>query len=339
MQSIALIVALVLAFGSFLSRAQTAQDGMPAPSTSRMFTPRVVEKTGPPVDIEDARRLSEQALRNGVRATKEQCERLNNGIWAATDNGETACLRYWAAGVGATAPATRAIVYFSGDVWSAGRAVPAYVATSDDVLAKAAAGWAGRLGLPYIFLARPGTYGSSGDHMERRRPAESRLVSAALDVLKARLNISEFVVVGFSGGGHVTSALVTLRSDIVCAVPGGASSSPRMRLELKRWTTDATGYGDSYEPVQHLRKDGTHPRLRIFVVGDPRDEEGLWPSQIVMAQIAREKGIASEVIEVKGSAPDFHTGQGEIVRLVAGWCGNDVSTQEIVRRAWGYQER
>lgn len=322
---------LILAFAGFIAQAQAASEGW--------LTPKVVEKTAAPMAMEDSRRFPEQALRNGVRATQAQCEQLSNGLWAVAGTGETACLRYWAAGLWPGAPAQRAVVYFSGDVWSGGRAVPPYATTSDGALAEAAARWAGRLGLPYVFLARPGTYGSSGDHMERRRPAESQLVSAALDVLKARWNISEYIVVGFSGGGHVTSALVTLRSDIVCAVPGGAPSSPRMRWTLKRWTTDATGYGDSYEPTEHLHKAATHPGLRIFVVGDPRDREGLWPAQTVMAHAARAKGIAAEIIEVKGSAPDFHHGQGDIVRLVAGWCGSDLPTDEIVRRAWGHEER
>jgi antitoxin component of RelBE/YafQ-DinJ toxin-antitoxin module len=333
------LAAFLLAFACILAaHAQTVEEGKPPSSASRVFTPRIVQKTGLPLDIGEIKAFTEQALRNGVRATREQCERLGNGIWASTDQGDSACLRYWAAGLGTGLPARRAVAYFPGDAWASGRAVPGYEAVDDDALAKAAATWAGRLGLPYVFIARPGTYGSSGDHMERRRPAESRLVSAALDELKTRLGITEYVVVGFSGGGHVTSALVTLRSDIVCAVPGGAPSSPRMRWELKRWTTDATGYGDSYEPTEHLRKEAVHPALRIFVVGDPRDREGVWPAQTVLAQVAREKGIPAEVIEVKGKAPDFHGGQGEIVRLVAGWCGNDIPTAEIVRRAWGYKE-
>lgn len=329
----------LLAFAGFLVQAQTARVGEPSLSGQRMFTPRVVEKTAAPQDLADGVPFTEHALRNGVRATKVQCERLSNGVWAVADTGETACLRYWAAGLGPGTSAQRAVVYFSGDVWAGGRATPAYTATTEDALARAAVKWADRLGLPYVFLARPGTYGASGDHMERRRPAESRLVSAALDVLKARWGIGEYIVVGISGGGHVTSSLVTLRNDIVCAVPGAAPSSPRMRWELKRWSTDATGHGDSYEPTLHLRKDATHAQLRIFVVGDPRDREGLWPAQTVMAHAAREKGIAAEVIEVKGSAPDFHHGQGDIVRLVAGWCGQDRPTAEILQRAWGHEER
>jgi dienelactone hydrolase len=193
--------------------------------------------------------------------------------------------------------------------------------------------WAARLPLPYVFLSRPGTFGASGDHMQRRRPAESRIISAALDVLKTRLKVSEWVVSGFSGGGHVTSSLVTLRPDIVCAVPGGAPSSPRIRWRLRNWTRDSTGYDDSYEPTEHLRKDAVHPRLRIFVVGDPRDSNGVWPAQAVMADKARERGIEAAVIEVKGTGPNYHGGQGEVTRQVAGWCGQDLPTAEVLRKA------
>jgi hypothetical protein len=328
-----LILSLAL---SCTACAQLSEGGMPR-SSGPPFTPQIVEKTGPPLDISESKPFTEHALRNGVRATQAQCDQLSNGIWAATGEGDSACLRFWTSGFKAGTPAQRAVVFFPGDVWSAGRAVPEYLAMSDETLAQLANDWAKRLGLPYVFLARPGTFGSSGDHMERRRPGESKIVSSALDALKARLGVSEYVIVGYSGGGHLTSALVTLRSDIVCAVPGGAPSSPRMRWELQRWTTDATGYGDSYEPTQHLRKDAVHAQLRILVVGDPRDRNGVWPAQIVMAQKAREHGIAAEVVEVQGTPPDFHGGQGEIVRLVAGWCGRDLPTAEIVKRASEYR--
>ena len=65
--------------------------------------------------------------------------------------------------------------------------------------------------------------------MQRRRPAESLLLSAALDKIREKLKIKELVVAGQSGGGHVTSSLITHRNDIVCAVPTSAPSSPRVR--------------------------------------------------------------------------------------------------------------
>jgi hypothetical protein len=99
------------------------------------------------------------------------------------------------------------------------------------------------------------------------------------------------------------------------------------------WTIDATGYADSYEPTEHLRKEATHPKLRIFVVGDPRDKNGVWPAQLVMADKARERGIAAEVVEAVGTGPTFHGGQADLVRSVASWCAKDLPTPEILRRA------
>jgi dienelactone hydrolase len=55
---------------------------------------------------------------------------------------------------------------------------------------------------------------------------ESRQINAALDVLKQQWSIKEFVIAGQSGGGHVTASLLTMRNDIVCAVPTSAPSSP-----------------------------------------------------------------------------------------------------------------
>jgi hypothetical protein len=36
-------------------------------------------------------------------------------------------------------------------------------------------------------MSRPGTYGSSGDHSQRRRPAEAKIISAAIDALKKNI--------------------------------------------------------------------------------------------------------------------------------------------------------
>jgi len=328
------LLAIAICLSWLALPAFSSDDGLPPPKR-RILTPKVVEKTGPPVEITEQGDFSEYAVRNGVRATREQCEKLGNAVWAATTEGDSACLKYWAAGFPAGGTNRRAVAYFSGDAWEGlARGSPAdYLKSSNEQEAASAREWAGRLGMPYIFLARPGTFGASGDHMQRRRPAESRVISAALDMLKARMGISEWVVAGYSGGGHVTSSLVTLRNDIVCAVPGGAPSSPRLRWQLLNVTRDSTGYEDSYEPTEHLRKEAVHPRLRIFVLGDPRDRVGVWPAQMVMADKARERGIAVAVVEAKGIAPTFHGGLNDLTRQVAGWCGKDLPTPEILRNA------
>jgi hypothetical protein len=167
-------------------------------------------------------------LRAGVAArraaTLAQCDALANAVWVSTrDHGE-ACVRYWAAGF-SSGPNERAIVFLHGDNWiGPGKTRTQYLSLTGEALARQAQQWSSKLDAPYVFLGRPGTHGSSGDHMQRRRAGESALISAALDAIKARLRIRDLVVAGQSGGGHVTSSLLTLRTD-ARAVP--TSRPPR----------------------------------------------------------------------------------------------------------------
>ena len=276
--------------------------------------------------------FSEAAIRRGVKAAKEQCEKVDNAIWVRTKDDGEECLKYWAAGF-TKKSANRAIVFFHGDIWTGvGKTSKDYIGMTNEKLQRDAEIRSKKLGMPYIFFARPGTHGSSGDHMQRRRAAETRLISAALDEIKNKLGIVEFVIAGQSGGGHVTASLITYRSDIVCAVPTSAPSSPRIRWTIKGWSRDSTGYSDSYEPTEHLKKERMHQNLRVFVLGNPGDLNVVWPSQTILAEKLKEADVAVQVLQGEGTGPDAH-GLKNSARIVAGWCANDLPTDEIIRKA------
>jgi pimeloyl-ACP methyl ester carboxylesterase len=285
------------------------------------------------IDFSAAGDFSEAALLRGVKATQGACERAGNAIWASTREHGAECLRYWAAGFDRK-PVARAIVFFHGDVLTETGVPPAYLKLSMATLQRLAEDTARELDAPYIFFARPGTHGSSGDHRQRRRIAESVLVSAALDQLKSKLQVSEWVIAGQSGGGHVTSSLLTERADIVCAVPTSAPSSPRIRWTLRGMTKDSTGYTDSYEPSEHVQAAKMHAKLRVFVLGDPKDSNVLWASQTVMADKLKQAGVAVETLRGEGAGPHAH-GLPNSARRVAGWCHHGLPTHEILRKAAG----
>ena len=300
--------------------------------TTASFDPAVAKKTGPPVPFDAELGFSEEAVRNGVVATKEQCDRVENAVWAQSADSGQACLRYWAAGFSNTS-SNRAVVYFAGDCWHYSKGLESGCSEQTTARLKANAESSSKqLGVPYVVFARPGVFGSSGDHMQRRRPAESKLISAGLDELKKRLRIDEFVLVGQSGGGHVTASLTALRSDVICAVPASANSSPRIRWQTLKWTRDSTGYEDSYEPHEHLDKSRMHPKLRVFVLGDPNDKNAVWASQTVLADKLRAAAVPVEVLIGEGMGADAH-GLGQSAQAVAGWCANNIPTGEIVRKA------
>lgn len=276
--------------------------------------------------------FSEAAVVRGVKATASQCQVSPHAVWADAGAAGAECLRVWSAGFGPL-PVKRALIFFHGDVYVGnGKTAKSYLNSSVEEQAQFAQNWAKRLGVPYLFLGRPGTHGSSGDHMQRRRKAESLLISAAMDSLKQTYGIEEWVVAGQSGGGHVTAALLTERSDIVCAVPTSAPSSPRIRWEMMGRSRDKTGYTDSYEPSLWLVKSKTHPALRVFVLGNPEDRNVFWPSQTVLADALKAASIPVEIIEASGSGPDGH-GLSNASRVVAAWCAQHLSTDEILARS------
>lgn len=276
--------------------------------------------------------FSESALQRGVKATQGQCEKVENAVWVSTKDYGEECIKYWAAGFNGT-PVERAVIFFHGDVWvGAGKTGKYYLEANNEKLQQEADAWGTRLGVPYVFVARPGTYGSSGDHMQRRRLVESVLLSAALDKIKERMNIKELVVAGQSGGGHVTSSLLTLRSDIVCAIPTSGPSSPRVRQTLRGIVRDQTGYTDHYEPTEHLQKDKMNENLMVFVLGDPNDANVVWPSQTIMATKLQEIGVNVETLTGEGTGPEHHS-LSNSARRVAGWCANGLPKEEIIRNA------
>lgn len=273
--------------------------------------------------------FSGEALVRGTHATGQQCASIAGAVWALTASGVAECIRYWTAGLpeGKTNP--RLLVYFTGDQLAFDQAEPGYVHRSPTLIQKLVDGMSSRAGVPVMLLSRPGTFGSSGEHKQRRRLLEPQLMSAALDEVKARHGISDLVLVGLSGGGHTVASLLGWRSDIVCAVPTSSVSSPRLRLEGLGRTTDLTGYADSYEPVNNLKREIMHPKLRVFVLGDPEDSNVRWSTQTPLAARMKELGVNVEVLTGEGTDLQRHA-LGESGRLIGALCLLDKPTADIL---------
>ena len=182
----------------------------------------------------------------GIKATEVQCNQTTGAVWAKYDNLEGECIRYWEKGLN-NGINKRVILFFHGDILS-GNWVndKSYEKKSPATMLSIWNNFFPDNTKPTIYMSRPGTYGSSGDHSQRRRAAEAKLISAAIDALKKKYQIRELVITGQSGGGHVTVSLITLRSDIICAVPASSPSSPMMRWQLKGRSNDTTGFSNSY---------------------------------------------------------------------------------------------
>lgn len=281
--------------------------------------------------------FSDASIARGLAATQADCESAPGPgelVWAEAPGHGAECLRAWTAGFRRDATNPRAVVFFEGDVWTGAGPWPGYSALTPARLEREVRERARAMGVPYLMLARPGIFGSSGDHMQRRRPAESALVSRALDTLAARHGVREWVLAGQSGGGHVAASLLVQRADVLCAVLASTPASPRLRWWLRGWPHDSTGHADSFEPLDHLRRDGHHPKLRIFVLGDPADRNVPWASQTILAQRARALGLNARVVALRGAGTIRHGLDDEAHRAAQG-CAHDETDTRVLARTRG----
>ncbi|WFU84679.1 hypothetical protein QA645_18650 [Bradyrhizobium sp. CIAT3101] len=145
---------------------------------------------------------------------------------------------------------------------------------------------------PYVHLARPGILGSTGHHLDRRRPREVALVDAALTRLKAHFGWRRLNLVGQSGGGHLVAALIACRDDIGCAVITSGNTAVAQRNRENGWAADITGHSDFLDPIDHVAEVARHPPEKIIVLTDPQDRRVSASVQTAYVEALRRAGAA-----------------------------------------------
>jgi pimeloyl-ACP methyl ester carboxylesterase len=258
---------------------------------------------------------------DGLQLNQRQCRANPTALWLRVD-GRSFCLRYWIAG-----PATRrgeALVLLHGDI---GRRVNGrYVLADDDRFTASDVQYEARaVARIYpgygIVLGRPGTYGSSGNHLADRRTAgEVRAIAAALDELKARHGIKRLHLAGHSGGGHLAAALAQTRDDISCAViTSGALSVATMQRDVGVLPEHAPT--PFYDPIDYIEHMVARPHLRLVIVSDPDDKVVSFNSQREF--VDRVKGRNLPVLHITAAARDrrFHNLHAHGIRLAADCAG------------------
>lgn len=279
--------------------------------------------------------FTERDLFNGTPGEEPACRDLPLSVWVTVD-GQGDCIRYYAGRLEA-GPHPRAMVFLHGDRIGGTRArnnlqsLSNYAKTSPDDLQRQAERWAQSVGMPYIFLARLGTYGSSGDHTQRRRPREIAVVAAAFDAIAVKHQITRFGISGQSGGGLLAAALLAARDDIDCAALSSAGSSIRSRMVALNLRVDTTGYFDSVDTSELVGKIRKNPLPRIFIIGDPRDKTVPHSSQL--DYFAKLQAVGQAPVRIDGRAKDqnFH-GLDEHGRIASIMCMNGIGDEQIRAR-------
>jgi pimeloyl-ACP methyl ester carboxylesterase len=271
-------------------------------------------------------------LVTGKRISREQCEALRDAVWVEHREG-TECIRYFPSSD--VSGSKVAALFFHGDRLE-GRTVISYKDNHAQMLRATAEGLAKVNRVPYIFVARPGAYGSSGRHMERRRLKEYLSLNAAVDAIKARYGLTQVHLGGQSGGATSVGALLTLgRTDVVCvaAASGGYDTLARA-MDIagqsgQSWRgCDTTGFCDAYNVTDHVSSVQKSDHRRLFIIGDPSDSNTLFKYQQAFAEKLKAGGHDVTLVEAQANGPQRHS-LVHMANRTLGWCNAGFDAERI----------
>ena len=251
-----------------------------------------------------------QAALAGVQGDQATCPDDESYLWVAVD-GTGDCIRYFASNLDTTAE--EAFVFFHGDLpvksKNAQARFPELYKRFDSPEKLRSRAENQRLNAeitgPYIFITRPGLFGSSGHHATRRAPREVDLMTGALDVLKRRYGIQTFHLSGQSGGGHIVAAVLPTRTDVGCAVTSSGILSVAMRAMIRNGTSDISGGYAYHDPVDHVGDLPGAP-LKLIVLADPQDAISPFEAQVHYVSEALASGADVSLLTGKGKGSRRH---------------------------------
>jgi len=258
----------------------------------------------------------EHQARFGSFSSKEHCATVPNGLWVHPEEEKSGeCIRYYSAG--AKPGASRELVlFFSGDDLNRDRSLgstESYARLTPNRMQADVERTGKGFGMAFVWVARPGVRGSSGDQLLKTRFREMRPMNGAVSRLKEIYGVETFHAYGQSGGGAVLEALLNMRTDIGCAAISSGN------IDVDKWLSEQSGdrrgsATDWYNPKTYINANTL--RARIVVLSDPRDKAVSFGSQRSYARALEAAGARSVHVVAAGPAPLYHSLQGQGVRAL-----------------------
>lgn len=273
---------------------------------------------------------------HGAYSSPEHCAGIPHALWV-TVGGAAEAIRYYPVQLD---PKRNPIVlvYFPGDVvLRTARGIrlvgTSYTQKTPDELIELMSQWAADAGAPAIYVGRPGTFGSSGDHEKRRMPYEIDLMDRTLDLLKQHHGIDRYILVGQSGGAQIVAALLNRRQDISAAVMTAGLLSVHQTVKRWRRIRPVPGgashpIGALYDPLQEIDRIHRDPVPEIYVISDPRDNVIPLSSHLQYLRKLWSVGLGAHHIYAHGEGPKHHS-LGTHGRMAAALLARGAGAREI----------
>lgn len=262
-----------------------------------------------------------------------QLEQQQTAVWVKV-RGRGWCLRYYAAGLKPDGANPLAAAWLHGDIVGSRKGSgpaghqqglgPAAMVEQERVLSQT-------YHTPFIFLARPGAYGSSGNHRYlASTKLEADLVAAEVEALTSRYHIASWMIGGHSGGGTDAAALLARRRDIRCAVISSGAPAYNAYLTAHHETRRIGPNG--LNAIDDVGKIPASTDLRVIVMGDPRDQNVFWPVQRLYAEALKRRGSKVALLPLeRGRPPEFHS-LVSLAEAATGLCADGLSFGDIEAR-------
>jgi hypothetical protein len=269
-------------------------------------------------------------MRRGTTATASQCAVHPHAVWVSA-YGRGICMRYYYSDAGGSG--RQATIFLNGDkpgTMPRQRAKPEEVKDTDtDVMERHAGVISRTMGQPAIYMARMGLDGSSGHHAQRRTKLELHITNAAIDAIKRRHGITDLNMYGQSGGASLVGALLSMRTDINCAVPGSGRlvANPNAIKQNNSISDPALHIMNPYDGIPVIVQ---RSRAKILVVTDPRDQAVTRDHQDPFVQALLRAGRQAEQFYVTASDPKHH-GVARYALAVTGECVRGSTHDQIAR--------
>jgi hypothetical protein len=273
--------------------------------------------------------ISTADMARGFAATHEQCVSLPQTVWVGVGRYRF-CIQYYLSTAGGESqwPA----VFLQGDRRAGkfeartgqfiadprGRDVDtASLARYADLLSR-------RTHATAIYLARIGVDGSSGHQDMRRSVLEGMVLDQALTAIKQRHGFKGFHLVGQSGGAANIGALLAMRNDIGCAVPG--SGPLALRGGASRTVMDPMLV--KYNGLSGIAAIVRNRPARVLVVSDRLDRTVPIEFQSAFARALDKAGVVAEQYFVTAT-DDNHHGVAPFAAMALAGCIDGKSRDEI----------
>jgi hypothetical protein len=286
--------------------------------------------------LQNGNTFTKQGVISGSQTDQMTCNQKSNAVWVQVD-GAQECIRYFSSGLKDKNPS--ALFHIHGDVASVyyisarvQEVVSGYETINEQYLNSITRNHAQKIDQPFIFVSRPGTFGSSGHHGLRLQKINLTLINRAIDLIKEKHHIDKISLSGQSGGGRVVSALLNWRNDIDCAALASSAGSFMDTIRASNPGQNMDMFKNFiYDPAEDINQMKHDSNRHIYVIADKEDDRVKHWAQKSYFDRVKKLGHNIDILEFKATDNTHHILSGYGV-AVANACHDKLTAAEIKKK-------